>query len=204
MGNQWVKGMFGAVKGLLLVGVGAGALLVAMNLDLLAPFGIASESRDSQVIRAMERTQEVSLVSLGIQGIKETKESASLMGQSIPGTGKAAFMQYEFTAKLGLDGGAVRLERLDEKSYLIRVPEFGFIGYDEPTFELVVEDGGILSFVTADIDEVDMINEILSDDARDTYLENYEQDLKDQTQVFYGTLIAGIDPEIEVSYEFSG
>ena len=31
------------------------------NADWLAPFGIESESHDSQVIRATERTQEVSL-----------------------------------------------------------------------------------------------------------------------------------------------
>lgn len=83
------------------------------------------------------------------------------------------------------------------------MPRFGFIGYDEPTFKVAVEDGGVLSWVTGGIDKVAMINEIMSDDARDTYIETYEQDLKDQAQVFYGTLIASIDPDIKVTYQFS-
>lgn len=98
MAWKWSKKTLRVVRGLFLVGAGAGATVAMMNLELLSPFGITSTSHDTQVIRALERTQEVSLISLGVQGIKEETANASVLGKSIPGTGKSTFIQYEFNA----------------------------------------------------------------------------------------------------------
>ena len=75
-----------------------GVFTIVKNIGWLSPLGIESESHDSQVIQTIERTQEVSLVSLGIQGIKEEDRSAEIFGQSIPGTGEKVFLQYNFDA----------------------------------------------------------------------------------------------------------
>ena len=53
---------------------------------LLSPFGINSERQDTQVVQAVQRTQEVSLLKLVIQGITSEKVDRELFGQSIPGT----------------------------------------------------------------------------------------------------------------------
>ena len=74
--------------------------------------------------------------------------------------------------------------------------------YDDPTFKVAVEDGGVLSWATPDIDKVEMVNEILNDDARAEYLASNEELLQDQTRVFYDSLISSIDPEIVTTYEF--
>lgn len=179
-----------------------GAFTVVKGQGWLSPLGIASESSDSQVIRAVERTQEVALLSLAVQGIKDEKQSAEAFGKSIPGTGQTVFLQYDFDAKLGIDGAAVTVTRTGEKAYLVSVPDFSFIGYGEPTFRVAVEDGGILSWATPEIDKVEMVNEILDDDARTTYLAENEELLQDRARVFYDSLISSIDPEIETSYEF--
>jgi hypothetical protein len=179
-----------------------GVLTLSQNLGWLSPFGIESESHDSQVIHAIERTQEVSLLSLGIQGIKEEDKSAQIFGTSIPGTGEKVFLQYNFSAKLGIDGADVTVTKTGKNAYRISVPEFIFIGYDEPTFKVATEDGGVLSWVTPDIDKVDMVNEILNDDARETYIASNEELLQEQTKTFYDSLITSIDPAIATTFEF--
>lgn len=179
-----------------------GVFTLGKNEGWLSPLGIESQSQDSQVIQAIERTEEVSLVRLGIQGIKDRSESTEIFGKSIPGTGEKVFLQYQFDAKLGIDDGAVSVTKTGENSFLISVPKFSFIGYDEPTFEVAVEDGGALSWVTPDIDKVEMVNEILNDDARQEYLVAHEDLLQDQTKVFYDSLITSIDPSATTTYEF--
>lgn len=179
-----------------------GAFLGAKNLGWLSPIGITSESSDSQVVRAIERTQEVSLLSLGIQGIKQENRSAKVFGKTVPGTGEKVFLQYNFDAKLGIDGADVKVTKTGEHAYTVSVPEFIFIGYAEPTFTVAVEDGSVLSWVTPDINKVDMINEILNDDARKKYVASNQDLLKDQTKVFYDSLIKSIDPTVETTFEF--
>src|SRR4051794_33742292 len=96
-----------AVRGLALVLaflVALGIFSVVRSKGWLSPLGIASSSSDSQVVQAIERTQEVSLIRLGIQGIKDASRSTEIFGQTIPGTGEKLFVQYSFRAKLGLDG----------------------------------------------------------------------------------------------------
>lgn len=180
-----------------------GLFTLAKNQGWLAPLGIASESRDSQVIQAIKRTQEVSLLSLGIQGITEEQRSAKVFGRSVPGTGEKVFLQYNFNAKLGIDGAKVKVTRASENSYVISVPDFSFIGFAEPTFKVAAEDGGILSWVTADIDKVNMVNKILNNDARQQYIDSNAEILKDQTKVFYDTLITSVDPAAVTTYEFA-
>ena len=136
-----------------------GVFAVAKDRGWLSPLGIESESHDSQVIQAIKRTQEVSLLSLGIQGITQEERSAKIFGKSVPGTEEKVFLQYNFDAKLGIDGAKVRVTRTGPSTYLISVPEFSFIGYAKPTFKVAAEDGGVLSWVTADIDKVEMVNQ---------------------------------------------
>jgi hypothetical protein len=175
---------------------------VLANVGWLSPFGIRSESHDSQVIQAIERTQEVSLLRLSIQGIKDEDRNRTLFGKNLPGTGEKVFLQYNFKAKLGIDGSQVVVKKTGPKSYVISVPKFIFIGYDQPTFRTAATDGGVLSWVTPDIDKVQMINEILNDDARRTYIDSNVEVLKDQAQVFYNTLITSIDPAVVTEFDF--
>jgi hypothetical protein len=179
-----------------------GGLLVAWNLGWLSPLGLRSESHDSQVIQAIERTQEVSLVGLGIQGIREEDRCSEAFGNCIPGTGETLFLQYNFTAKLGINGADVQVEKTGQDAYLISVPKFISIGFADPTFKVATEDSGVLSWVTPDIDEVEMVNEILNDDSEQQYIDSNDDLLKDQTKVFYDSLITSIDPGVSTTYEF--
>lgn len=94
----------------------------------------------------------MSLLSLAVQGIRDEQQSAEIFGKSIPGTGQTVFLQYDFDAKLGIDGAAVTVTETGEKAYRVSIPEFSFIGYDEPSFRVAVEDGDILSWATLEIE----------------------------------------------------
>lgn len=179
------------------------AFVVARDQGWLSPIGIDSSTQDSQVIQAIERTQEVSLMSLGIQGILQKEQNSTVFGQSIPGTGERVLIVYKFTAKLGVDGEQVQVEETGENAYTVTVPDFMFIGTQEPTFEVPVEDGGILRFVTPDIDQLELVNEILSDDGKQEYIDSNVDLLQDQTRVFYDSLITSVVPDADVTYEFA-
>lgn len=179
-----------------------GLFTVVKNEGWLSFVGIESESYDSQVIQAIERTLEVSLLSLGIQGIKQESKCSTIFGKCVPGSGDKVYLQYKFTAKLGVDGARVKVTDSGESHYVVAVPEFISIGFSDPTFEVAVTDGGALAWITPDIDEVEIVNEILNDNAREEYIESNREILEDQVQVFYDSLIAGIDPDAKTKYEF--
>lgn len=187
------------------VAVFAGLLLflVARNSGLLSPFGISSTSNDSQVVRSIENTEEVSLLRLGVEGIYEQDDNREFFGREVPGTSKTNYVRYGFDAKLGLDGEDVDIEETGENKYQITVPRFEFIGYDNLTFEKVVEDNGLLSFVTADPEEYKAVERVLSSAAQAKYVAQNDEILRDQTQAFYNGVILAVDPQAQVTYRFS-
>lgn len=179
------------------------AFAAAKDQGWLSPIGIESSTQDSQVIQAIERTEEVSLMSLGIQGILQKEQSTEILGRSIPGTGEKVFILYKFTAKLGLDNEQVSVAETGEDAYTVTVPDFMFIGTQEPTFESPIEDGGILRWVTPDIDKLELVNDILSNEGKQEYVDSNRDLLEDQTKVFYDGLITSVVPGAEVAYEFA-
>lgn len=197
--------IIGAILGCLaLVVVGvflAGTSLVGAILSGDA-FETESETLNTQVTNAIDRTREVALMSLGIQGIERRTGKSTFFGVDIPGSERALFLQYEFTGKLGIDDEDVTIEKTGEKEYTIHIPEFIFIGFSDPHFEVAVEDNGVLSWATPSIDTTEMTNSILNDEALQKHVDKNVELLTEQAQAFYGGIIAGIDPAIELKFEF--
>ncbi len=196
-------------KKLLLVvaGVVAGivvlAILAATNVFSFGPLVTTnSTDRGTQVIQAVEGKSEVALLSLGIQGIESRESNSEWFLGVIPGSERATFIQYSFHAKLGIDGAKVTITQTGENTFHIVIPEFIFIGYQDPTFELVTERNGLLSFVTPAIDQLEMANKILDDNAKQGHIDANRQILQDQAQAFYSGIVRGIDPTIELEFTF--
>lgn len=185
---------------LCLVAVGA---LWAMRAEFnIFAFG-ASETRNTQVINSITRQEQVVLLSLGVQGISEEKvPAARFLGVDVPGSDRASFIEYTFNGKLGIDGKDVRISQTKEGEYLVSIPEFVFIGHDDVDFKFVTENNGALSWVTPEIDPVEMINDILDDEAQDQYIVSNEAVLREQATTFYKSIITSIDSTIEVEFEF--
>lgn len=176
---------------------------VLKNAGLLSPFGIKSETSDSQVVQSIKRTEEVSLLALGIQGITSEERCSTAFGKCVPGTSDEVYMQYSFTGKLGIDGAGVEVTESGTDAYTISVPAFEFIGYDEPKFEVAITDDGVLSWVTEDIDQAEMITKILNSEARQKYVDDNNAMLQEQTQVFYDNIILSVAPHAKITYEFA-
>lgn len=184
-----------------LAALGYGALTVNKFLEE-GRIATAIETRNTQVVNAITETQQVSLLSLGIEGLAEQTAKRTILGMEVPGSGRAMFLQYSFTAKLGLDGEDVEIKQTGEQDFTISVPEFVFIGHDEVNFRLVTEKNGILSWATPEIDTLEMANEILNDEARQKYLDSNDALLREQTVTFYEGIITGIDPTLTLEFDF--
>lgn len=186
-----------------LVAVGAFSALWAMNAFFgFSPFEAASGSRDSQVINSITREEQVVLLSLGIQGISEKSEISTLFGTQFPGSERTKFIQYAFNAKLGIEGKDVRIERTGEDAYLVSIPEFIFIGHHNEDFRLVAESNGLLSWGTPEIDSIEMVNEILDQDAQRQYVDDNAEILRDQASAFYNSIITSVDPSLAITVQF--
>jgi hypothetical protein len=168
--------------------VGAGALvgLVATG-GLPGLFGVNSESRSSQVVNSITREQQVVLLSLAV----------------VPGSERAVFMMYSFKAKIGLEGRDVKVSPKGDNAFLVVVPDFVFIGHSDEQFRLAAQENGLLSWATTpEIDREEMVNTILNDGAQRTYIDSNREILQSQTKVFYTNIIHGIDPNIELTFDF--
>lgn len=145
----------------------------------------------------------VSLLSLGIQGIAEKTGKTTVFGVEVPGSERATFIQYTFSAKLGFDGKDVKIEERGTNQYTISIPEFVFIGHDDVDLKLVTEKNGVLSWTNPKIDTLEMANHILNDKAQDGYIDSNEAVLKDQAKAYYNGIVKGIDPTIDLDFEFA-
>jgi len=204
MKTSFTKKVLVSVVAICLVAVGAllalGATSVFPSLSL---FDTASETRDTQIINSVTRKEQVVLLSLGIQGISEKNQRGSFpFGIDVPGSERASFVQYGFNAKLGIEGKDVKFVQTGKTDLLVSIPKFIFIGHDKESFKLVAEVNGVLSWVAPKIDTIEMINNILNNDAQKKYIDSNEEILRDQAKVFYTSIITSIDPTIAIRFEF--
>lgn len=181
--------------------------LVALRMVTAAlenPLGTTTvDTRSTQIAAAVTREQQVVLLSLAVQGLDVREHNQEFFGVSVPFSDRTTFLQYEFTAKLGLEGGEVTVTNVSEGVYRVSLPEFVFIGYDVPKFWVAAESNGVLSWVTPTIDPLEMINTLLSDASKAAYIEQHRETLQSQAQAFYTNLILSIDPSARVEFSFA-
>lgn len=176
---------------------GRGLAVLASN----SIFDVSTESRNSKVITAIETREQVVLLSASTQGLHETSQG-SWLERWIPGLGRTEFVQHNYRAKLGTEGGDVTIEQTGEDPYLISVPEFIFIGYDNVEFKTAVRKNAVLSWCTPEIDTADTITRILNDEAKAEQIDVNQDLLQEQASAFYPGIISGVDEGIELEFSF--
>jgi hypothetical protein len=183
-----------------------GALLAASALVIFKPpiaswVGEATDT-NTQVVNAVTRNQEVALVTLGIEGIRERRtEAGQLLFLSIPNS-RATFLRYSFNAKLGFDAKDVDIAERPDGSFLITIPAFIVIGLNNQKVGVAAENNDVLSWTTAEIDTVDMVNDVFGDELQTEYLAKNAELLQDQTRDFYASIVTAIDPTIQIDFQF--
>ena len=190
---------------LLVAGTGAAFAFGGLNaLALDSLFSSSSNERDSQVVQAVTRVQEVALLTLHIEGVSRHESNGEIFGVAVPASEKTTLVQYKFNAKLGIDGSQVKIEPTGPESFRVTIPEFVGIGFDDPKFEDPLESNNALSWLTPPTVQARMINNILSDENKQKYITQNEAALKDQAIVFYSRIIASVDPKVTIDFEFAG
>lgn len=165
----------------------------------------ASEVRSTQVIRSVSLEQEIILLSAGVADIKESREDRDFFGLfDIPGTERELYVKYEFDAKFGIDGEKVSIEAAGPGAYRIAIPEFEYLGADEPQFAAATENNGLLSWSTPAIDKFEFMESTLTEEAVAEHLEGLRPLLEAQAATFYTNIVTSIEPEAEIEFEFSG
>ena len=191
---------------LLLVG-GAAVAFASGGLNALALkalFSSSSSERDSQVVQAVTRVQEVALLSLHIEGIDRYESNREIFGVAIPASEKTTLLQYEFDAKLGVDGSKVKIERTGPESLRVTIPESKFIGFDNPKFEDALESGNPLSWLAEPAVQTRMVNNILSNENKQKYISQNGEALKEQAKAYYSGIIESVAPEVTLDFQFEG
>lgn len=163
----------------------------------------ATSDKNTQIVNAVTRTQEVALVTLGIEGIRERKtKDGQILFLSIPNS-RAAFLRYSFDAKLGLDAKDVDIDEQPDGSFTIRIPSFIVIGLDNQNIEVAAENNDLLSWTTPEIDKVAMVNDVFSDELQAEYLAKNADLLREQARIFFTNIITAIDPEIALEFVYA-
>jgi hypothetical protein len=189
---------------LIVAATGAAFALGGLNaLALSSLLTSSSNERHSQVVQSVTRVQEVALLSLHIEGVARYESNGEILGVAVPESKKTTLIQYKFDAKLGIDGSQVKVEPTGQESFRVTIPEFIEIGFGDPAFEDALESSDALSWLTPPAVQTRMINNILSDENKQKYITQNEAALKEQAKVFYSRIIASVDPEITIVFEFA-
>lgn len=183
----------------LIVAVAAGTLYI-----FFPQYGFSqwAQSTDEKVVHSLTLPNEVILLRLGIQGITEEQSGAEILGQQIPGTTHHHLLQYSFQASLGVNGKDVNISQVSEKKYRIDVPKFVFLGQSDIQLKTIVDNDGVLSFLSTDVDPLQVATRVLNTDAKNEYITQNIDILKRQTQDYYSGIVRAIDPEIELDFTF--
>ena len=160
------------------------------------------ESKNTQVINAVQREEQVVLLSLGIQGLAEKSSAGEVFGVRVPWTDRTQFVQYSYKAKLGIEGKDVRVTESGEHAYTVEIPQFIFIGHTDEEFKTAVEDNGVLSWTTQPLDAASTVSDVLSADKKREDINDNRELLQDQARSFYEGIIRGVDPEAQVTLKF--
>ena len=161
------------------------------------------QSTNTQVVNAVEREEQVVLLSLGIQGLAEKSSVGEVFGVRVPWTDRTQFVQYSYKAKLGIEGKDVHVTETGEHAYTVHIPDFIFIGHTDEEFKTAVEDNGVLSWTTQPLDAASTVSDVLSADKKRKDINDNRELLQDQARSFYEGTIRGVDPEAQVTMEFS-
>ncbi|TFB71886.1 hypothetical protein E3O06_11535 [Cryobacterium glaciale] len=190
---------------LVVAGMGASFAFGGLNaLALTSMFSSSSTERDSQVVQSVTRVQEVSLLSLHIEGIDTKKANGKILGAVIPESEKTTILQYAFDAKLGIDGSQVKIESTGPESFRVSIPEFIGIGFDDVVFEDALESNKALGWLAPAAVQTEMISSILSDENKQKYIDQNEAGLRAQAEAFYSGIIGSVAPEVSIEFEFAG
>lgn len=161
----------------------------------------------TNTITRLEQVQEHIFLNVGIntiETIEHENEFLKKLNLNFPITQKRALVIVNYMAKFGFNK-PVTITELSENTYRITVPAFVSLGVelDETNpYQLYSMDEGLLSFATEDIDTAEYVSERLSNAEQQTYLAQYQQELKESCERYFASIFEAIDPAITLEFQY--
>ncbi|MET3557356.1 hypothetical protein ABID29_000465 [Streptococcus rupicaprae] len=164
----------------------------------------ASISQSYSSVKYLEQVQEVVLLNVGLQRVESKKENTKIPWTKIgiPASEKRALIVLDYDAKMGIKK-PVTIKKTGEHDILVKVPKFEAIGVQFHDYKLYDDSGDLLSFATKKIDTGDLATSRLSNKAQKEYLEHYQEQLQQSADNYYKSIITAINPEFNVTVEFT-
>jgi hypothetical protein len=186
--------------------VGAGiATTIALSGASAAPVIEAetpvTDAVYSQLLAAVNNNADVALVNISVSDIHDQTEQGRFLGLNWKALDKRTILTSSFTAKLGIESEDVQIAKSGD-TWWISIPEFEFLEYENPQFEVLVEKNGALSFRTPEVSEIDIFNEASASFKTD-YLAKYDEALRIAAQDYYTQLFASIVPGESLHFTFA-
>lgn len=174
-------------------------------------YGYISGEKSSQqevsvhtAIESVEQVNELVFLNTAVQKIVTAKNYTVLFGQEMPFSEKSALLIIKYKAKFGIKS-PVSIEHLSENRYKITLPAFEVIGLEldaEEPYTLYDKSGEILSFATEEIDTAQLITDEFQSAEQETFLADYQEDIKESAKNYYQNLFNAISPEIQLEFVF--
>ncbi|WP_029186241.1 DUF4230 domain-containing protein [Streptococcus suis] len=155
-------------------------------------------------IESVEQVNELVFLNTAVQKIVTAKNYTVLFGQEMPFSEKSALLIIKYKAKFGIKS-PVSIEHLSENRYKITLPAFEVVGLEldaEEPYTLYDKSGEILSFATEEIDTAQLITDEFQSAEQETFLEDYQKDIKESAKNYYQNLFNAISPEIQLEFVF--
>ena len=167
-----------------------------------SPVTVEVEKDTTEIIRSIERNEQIILLSTATQGLHTVTKETKLWDRLPFRANRTNIIQYTYTMKLGVDGSDVKIREVGDNAFRVTIPEFRVLGLDDPEFRTVLEDNEIFSFVSEPIDEVQEVNEILNDAKKREHIDSHRDLLEDQARNFYSGIVHAIDDDVQLQFEF--
>ncbi|HEM3202068.1 TPA: DUF4230 domain-containing protein [Streptococcus suis 8830] len=155
-------------------------------------------------IESVEQVNELVFLNTAVQKIVTARNYTVLFGQEMPFSEKSALLIIKYKAKFGIKS-PVSIEHLSENRYKITLPAFKVIGLEldaEEPYTLYDKSGEILSFATEEIDTAQLITDEFQSAEQETFLADYQKDIKESAKTYYQNLFSAISPEIQLEFVF--
>lgn len=200
--SRFFTGLIALIVTIAIVVVGGAFALKKMGFNLSETTSVTSDSR---IVESIEMKQDIVLMHVNTHGLfDETLNNVKKLGITVPDSDRRLILSYRYTANLGIDGKDVDIKKTGEKSYTITIPPFKVLGTSDLKWEKEISLDGSLSFVNEEINRSKIQTCLLSDETLSRkHLPESDELMRDQAEAFYSTIVHGIDPEIELTFEFT-
>lgn len=201
----FIKGLVALVVTFaVLVGIATGAA-IGLKRAGFSLFDTKTVTSDERIVESIRTKQDITLLHVNVHSIfQEETQNIKRFSITIPDSDRHLIFVYRYTANLGIDGKEVSIEKTSDKSYTVKIPIFKVLGTSNVKWDEDIDINGALAFLSEEPKKNKIRTCLLSEETLDKKnLSESDELMREQAETFYSNIIHAIDPEIELTFEFT-